>query len=188
MRLQAISVSIAVSMILTFAMSANAQDDHSKDAERLSAAMRQYSQYVKSKTRKVPRNPIPPLYLWLAKKGDIGRLSGNSTEGGNSFRVLQVLDDENMLITTSRGQLSDTFVTESGENLISKEVTVWVSGVPTEGIVDDSFVRLSQLFEVKGTKKYDSNAGGSAVLEIAPFSIQDQETLKKALKALPAKK
>lgn len=150
-----------------------------KDAERLSESIKSYGKYVRSRTKKSPKSPIPPLYLWLAKKGDIGYPTGqNSDEEHNLYRVLQVVGPRDMIIETRDG---DSVLTEAREHLWLKRVSVWVSNHPTDGLTDNSFVHLSQVFEVIGTRQYQTITGSNTILEIRPFSIQDGQTLKKLL-------
>lgn len=167
-------------LLLAFTSIGLSEDDLKKDAERLSESIKTYGKYVRSRTKKSPKSQVPPLYLWLAKKGDIGIPTGNGTlDNHNRFHVQQVIDDRNLIIETRKAWIS----TEFREDLMSKEVEVWISNFPTEGVTDDSWILLSKIFEVKGTRRYETASGSNTVLEITPFSIQDGATLKKLVEA-----
>lgn len=127
------------------------------------------------KKAKASPHEMPKLYLWDLAVGDIGRLAGGLPSSDdpreNRFQVLQVVDDDSMLI-----QSHGKGYTGNAANVAIRRVqkTAWVSGVSTAGITDDEYIPLSQVFEVKGTKRYQTALGGSStVFELRPFAIQD---------------
>ena len=129
---------------------------------------------------------MPLLYLWKLELGQIGLLTGNSLRDNakNKFEVMQVIDDYNMLIASQRNA---TTVDPLNVVETTKERWVWVSGVPTKGIVDDSVVKLEQVFEVVDTKRYAAAIGTNTVFVIQPFEIQSPDKLLAVLKVEPKK-
>jgi hypothetical protein len=92
---------------------------------------------------------VPVLPVYNVAIGKIGQLYDTT-----SFRVLQVIDGKNMLMVHRR------------ENVF------WIKGVYTDGIVSNSWKTLTDLFQVSGTKQYDSADGGTKtvfVLEAVHF-------------------
>jgi len=147
---------------------------------------------LQARLKQVKDNPhqMPRLYLWSLKVGDIGRLAGGlsstSDQTENRFQVLQVVDENNMLI-----QSHDKGVIINGAGMTVWRVrkTVWVSGVKTDGIVDDAWVAFPQVFEVKKTRRYGTALGGSStVFELSPFPIQDATALTAELGPKPKPK
>lgn len=139
--------------------------------------------------RKLHRNPptIPFLYLWKLRIGRIGRLTGNLTSGDdkeqNHYKVVQIIDGQNMLIEGHDGDVSLKISDEvTLPQYVRGEALVWVSGVSTEGIVDDSYTKLGQVFEVIGTKQYQTALGSKTVFEISPFPIQDTAAFRARIK------
>lgn len=128
---------------------------------------------------------VPRLCLWRLQVGDIGRLTGNLESPPdpetNHFRVLQVVDESNMLITSHGNEvlsMEDQLLglVPSAFPYVNKsvEAVVWVTGIRTAGITDGTYTKLGQVFEVSGTKKYETAIGASkTVFVISPFSIQD---------------
>lgn len=126
---------------------------------------------------------IETLYPTDFVTGRIGYLSGgyanasNRYAPDNSFRVSQVIDPLSMIVESPddyTGRTLDNFA----RNL--KSVRFFVYGVSTKDVIDKSFVRLPQLFEVIGTKTYTTVIGGSSTIyEIRPFPIQDIESFLK---------
>jgi len=58
--------------------------------------------------------------------------------------------------------------------------SVWVSGVNTEKLVDDGTVKLEGIWFVCGTKKYETQLGGTrTVLELRPLKLDDAKGEKK---------
>lgn len=137
----------------------------------------QHARWLKKKLAMFRKQPyqIPQLYPWSLKPGDIGQLTGSfattaAPNKKNSFHVFQVIDDNNMLVRSPDGGIA----TDEANNAIrrSAEKIIWVSGISTKGVVDDSRITLGYVYEVTGTKRYGTAAGSNTVSVIAPFAIQ----------------
>jgi hypothetical protein len=86
--------------------------------------------------------------LWppSLKVGQVGRLQ-------HQLRVLQVIDDENMLVSFTWEDESFTF---------------WIQGTSTKNLADDQRTKLPGVFKVEKTKRYESKAGQRTVMLLVP--------------------
>jgi hypothetical protein len=144
---------------------------------KLSTQQVQSLQAKLSLFRKQPYQ-VPKLHLTTLKVGDIGQLTGNmSAENDpeqNHFKVIQVIDASNMLIES----IASFAPNEANVATKRDKKIAWVSGVSTSGVTDDSYVKLGQLFEVKGTKQYGTVIGSTnTVFHLALFPIQDTKQI-----------
>lgn len=170
----------------------------SPEEQRLIDAMASYSDYAMSvieseakRTRPQDRNRIrqleslaklfkstpyvlPRLLPWRLKTGDIGLLFGSISGDGdneqNRFRVVQVVDSQNMIVESyGKGYTID----EAANAIRRQEKILWITGVDTSGVTDDTYIKLDQIFEVKGTKRYETAIGTNTVFLLSPYPIQD---------------
>jgi hypothetical protein len=123
----------------------------------------------KSKDLVVPRLDYPP------KVGMIGRLSGTTCG------VDQVIDEDEMIVTASWAQ--KTVVVRNNVALPSAKTVqadFWVKGVSTAGLTDDRGAELKDVFEVTGTKQYETVFGSTrTILVLEPFDLQRVEPYRK---------
>lgn len=173
----------------------------SPEEQRLIEAMESYADYAMSvieseaektkRTRPRDRNRIrqleslakrfqstpyvlPKLLPWRLKTGDIGLLFGSISGDGdneqNRFRVVQVVDSQNMIVESyGKGHTID----EAANAIRRQEKLLWITGVDTSGVTDDTYIKLDQIFEVKGTKRYETAFGTNTVFLLSPYPIQD---------------
>ena len=124
---------------------------------------------------------VPPIWPSKFKTGQFGRMEGgvtNSDVGSknhDSFRVIQVVDDRNMIVESHANTL-EMNVASSWTMRRGKAVVFWVSGFDTEGITDDSYAHLGGVFKVKGTKRYQATSGSTnTVFELTKAEVSDPE-------------
>ncbi len=100
--------------------------------------------YVRDAKNKWPRD-LFPVAIEL-QQGSIGTLGDP--------RVFQISDDHQMIIQTGAG------------------VSIWLAGVSTKGIVDGAFINPAGLFQITGTKRYDTAMGSQKTILLAePLDI-----------------
>jgi len=80
---------------------------------------------------------------------------------GVNLKIFQVIDDMNALVMAN-----------IVGNTPANWKIVWLSGIKTDGMVDDEFASVSDLLEVVGTKKYESKGGLKTVFILKPFDIE----------------
>lgn len=195
---------IAFALTHFFALPCRSQETLSPDETRLAEAMKSYAAFaaslvdaeiesyrgkpadrqrlnmLKGLSESRRKNPyqIPVLLPWRLKPGDIGHLrgglSGPNDDVENSFMVVQVIDSSNMLIRShGKGHVADEAIVATPR----RETLLWITGVDTSDLVDDSYIRLSQIMEVKGTRQYETASGTNTVFVLSTFPVQDIEPI-----------
>ena len=93
---------------------------------------------------------------------------------GDTFKVLQVIDEQNFIATVSYSWWrKPTMENPSSLDELSLDEPVWVSGFSTAGFIDGKKNVLGgEMIQVVGTKQYSSNLGVKTVLLIQPFDIK----------------
>jgi hypothetical protein len=106
---------------------------------------------------------------------------------GEKIRVLQVLGPSDMLVEVpvkvkSQSYETRTMVVSSGggggvvmgnvsvpvEREVTKRTTVYMRGIPTDGLVDDATVSRNEVFQVTSTGTYQSALGPRTVFVLEP--------------------
>lgn len=128
---------------------APALDRGSVGAARASAGVQRYSPTVNGK--KIGLSEIEDGYLKPGAEGipyfGESVISDDPTINTSTFKVLQVIDDGNLIIS-SLGK-------------------VWWIEMPTDGVADDTKIDLSRkVFTFIGTKRYESNFGAKTVFHL----------------------
>ena len=111
-----------------------------------------YEQLKKDKVAFDTGRRKPPVLKMNCKLGDIGCLSGGWTLSGDyKVRVVQVIDQENMIIAaTHKGATPDSR-------------WFWMK-YPTAGVADESVLNITKLFCVADTRSYTTTAGSKKTL------------------------
>jgi hypothetical protein len=100
------------------------------------------------------------------KKGDMARLHRIG------FRILQIVDDENMLLN-SRSELHS--------QRRQPDRLIWVKGFSTEGLADGMHVWLYEPVMLAGTKSYESGTGKRTVQLFKKLTPEDMKYLKESM-------
>jgi len=113
----------------------------------------------KTKEKEVPRLPENRAL----KVGDVGTLDSCSESVPTRAWILQVIDENNALI-----EIRNFRGVDFDRNVLQVKETVWLTA-PTDGMVDDRGYKSDQIFEVVGTKRYQTARGTSkTVMVIKP--------------------
>jgi hypothetical protein len=115
----------------------------------------------------------PKLFPRQLKKGAIGEWVGGYANrkdgpGHYHFEVVQVIDGSNALVESTNSHPTN----EAGHAVFSPATLFWVTGDDFSNVADGGFVALKGLYEVVGTKTYDTALGTKTVWIVQKFKAQ----------------
>lgn len=121
---------------------------------------------------------IPTYFAWKLRTGDIGQVVSGGGANGNQFRIQQIIDGKNMIVTNIDAEGS-TIQDFAFANVVVPECWLWISGVNTSNLSDDRGVVLDAIYECKGTRSYVTVLGASRTIkEISPYPVQSLSSIK----------
>lgn len=127
---------------------------------------------LKQQVLKERREKLRPTYvlsIGVNKLGQIGVLRAT-----DQVVVSQVVDDNTMLITIIKDKRGFSIAPNRTTTVIGNKIktTAWVKGIKTAGMVDGQRFQSQQLFQVTGTKQYETTVGRTrTVFVVEPFNI-----------------
>lgn len=140
-----------------------------KKTNRYTAAdVRKEIAELESKLRRL-RSKTVPYHLQLHSRYPIGSLG----QLPSSPKVIQVIDDDEAIV-----QVSHEWEHLRADGVLTNDVFVYIQGLNTQHLVDGKTwpaIAYSTYFVVKGTKKYQTVAGGSKTVPLLePYWDQNQ--------------
>jgi hypothetical protein len=130
--------------------------------ESQNAAVARHDRLVadaEAKLERLKKVPFDPPLI-----GDVGGLKAGAIGYVHLRKVNQVIDAENVIVTAT------PFSSNGG---VGERQDVWISGVKTQGMVDDQLSGEEIAIHVVGTKTYGTAAGSQRTILLAePFVIE----------------
>jgi len=132
-------------------------------------------EYLKQKT--VYHSDIKGLNLPL----NVGQIGYNLGNLGDDVKIKQIIDEKNMLVTLTHYAPRNYYI-QNGRRVyttdgphISSEKIVWIKGINTAGLVDDTQLKIENVaLKVTGTKSYEDAEGATTtVFLLEPVEVVD---------------
>jgi len=118
--------------------------------------------------------PVPPA------KGAIGVFAPATPgdgRGGRSVDVLEVVDEDDAILRVWYAPPPSS-ADKDAPLEDPTFVDLWVHGVNTAGLKANQPARLSQVFQVTGTKTFDTTCGGRSMILLEPVDIESYRQAK----------
>lgn len=146
-------------------------------------------------------NPLKPYYaagfkggIEVAGMGEIGKLDTsalvfNIADKNNALIVVSWQPEESGGFTSRTESVSETFsriqsAAASNRNNVKPErfpkTLMWLKGASTEGLTDQSTIKLDGIFAITSTRQYNTTAGGTkTVFVLERLKIEDDRFTRK---------
>jgi hypothetical protein len=129
--------------------------------------------------RKAPADMLPlPLPPGKEGIGIFAPPEPGDGRGGRSVDVLEVVDEDDAILRVWYAPAPSS----TDQDAPSEDPTfvdLWVHGIDTAGLKANQPVRLMQVFQVTGTKMFDTTCGGRSMTLLEPVDVEQYRPAKK---------